>query len=200
MARQIATSGRSDRSYYPLLDSGVGRNPVGRAQRGRAESSDDSHGVVHSTEILRRESGQLQRRSDRLSAQKPLEDILSGEDSPRVVTGSRPSAPVLEPEAQVTLDKPRRGPRVCAGVIEFLGSAVAVFLIFSALLAVGGANPGHEFTRITGVIAPYLATGFMDLFQPAEPTLALVLNYGSAAAFWLVATILIARLIRKVSA
>ncbi len=88
--------------------------------------------------------------------------------------------------------------RVSSGIIDWLGSLAALTLCVYAVLTVAGANPANTLCRTTAAVAPHLATGFTDLFRPGDPNFALVLNYGSAAIFWLLASTMIARLIRKV--
>ena len=112
------------------------------------------------------------------------------------------SLPVIKNEvirAQEREYSRARAGRITGGVIDWIGSVAALILIISAVLTVGGANPDNGITRITGTIAPYLATGFTDLFRPGDPNFALVLNYGSAAVFWVLAGSMVARLIRKVT-
>lgn len=45
--------------------------------------------------------------------------------------------------------------------------------------------------------AESLALGFQDLFVPADPELAVLLNYGCAALFWLITTSIAARAIHS---
>lgn len=130
----------------------------------------------------------------------PTEDTENQRSGQSTVVVS-PSAAAHETAAMLAQERMRsrlRRSRICAGVVEWVGSLVAVILVVHAVLTVSGANPENFVASFTSSVAPVLATGFMNLFQPDDPALALVLNCGSAAVFWVLAASMIGRLIRKV--
>ncbi|WP_433870930.1 hypothetical protein [Saccharopolyspora sp. CA-218241] len=113
-----------------------------------------------------------------------------------------PPIAMLDGEAALAQERERsraRRARVIAGVLEWIGSAIAVLLVVHAVLVVGGANPHNTVAHLTGVLAPPLTALVDDLFQPADPALGLVLNSGSAAVLWLLAGTMLGRLVRKVA-
>lgn len=112
-----------------------------------------------------------------------------------------PSSAVLETEALRAHEKVQgrfRRVRMVAGLLEWVGSVAAVLVLVDAVLTIGNANPGNVVTQLTGAVGPLLAAPVSDLFQPADPRLALVLNHGSAAVLWLLVACLLGRLVRKV--
>lgn len=95
--------------------------------------------------------------------------------------------------------------RAWARVVGVLTVAVRLFGFFcAALLAVhvvltlGNANPDNGITNFVASWADPLALGFQDLFAPADPEMAVLVNYGIAAIFWLVVTGLATRVLRAV--
>lgn len=111
-----------------------------------------------------------------------------------------PSSAVLETEALRAHEQVQgrfRRVRAVAGLLEWIGSLAAVLVLADAVLTVGSANPSNVLVQLTGAVGPLLAAPVDDLFQPADPRLALVLNHGSAAVLWLVVACLLGRLVRK---
>lgn len=103
----------------------------------------------------------------------------------------------------------RSGPsefrRAWSRVVGVLTVAVRLFGFFcAALLAVhvvltlGNANPDNGITSFVSAWADPLALGFQDLFAPADPEMAVLVNYGIGAIFWLVATSMATRILRAV--
>lgn len=85
-----------------------------------------------------------------------------------------------------------------ATVVRWIGTLAAALLTAHVVLTVGNANPDNGITQFVAEWAEPLALGFSDLFQPADPTVLVLVNYGIAALFWLVATSLAVRIIRAV--
>ncbi|WP_367133432.1 hypothetical protein [Saccharothrix sp. HUAS TT1] len=90
-----------------------------------------------------------------------------------------------------------RAVSVVAGVLSWAGLLVAVVLVAHVLLTVGGANPANSITTEVATWADRFALGFHDLFTPQDPKLAVLVNYGLAALFWLVVRSLVLRLVRR---
>ncbi|WNV91662.1 hypothetical protein [Umezawaea sp. Da 62-37] len=84
-----------------------------------------------------------------------------------------------------------------AGVVGWAGLAVALVLVAHVVLTVGHANPDNGITSTVADWARPLALGFHDLFAPQDPTLAVIVNYGVAALFWLVVRSLVLKLVHR---
>ncbi|MCI2423667.1 hypothetical protein MOQ72_40305 [Saccharopolyspora sp. K220] len=179
----------------------IPRSPVGavRTTDQRSPRSDGTELIEKTTGRTGTSPGIRSIRHARLTAEPTPPIILPSQDEPTVVV---PPPAVLGTEAVLTHERAQsriRRAKVAAGVIEWLGSLAAVLLVVNAVLAVGGANPANGMVQFTGAIGPALVAPFADLFLPADPNLALVLNYGSAAAVWLLAATMLGRLVRKVA-
>lgn len=75
---------------------------------------------------------------------------------------------------------------VLATVIRVVTLVFAVVLVVHIALVVVGVNPVNGVASFLGGFADAVVLGFRDLFQPVDPTIALVVNYGVAAVFWVV--------------
>lgn len=84
-----------------------------------------------------------------------------------------------------------------AGLVRWLGLIFAIVLVIHVILVVGKANPDNGITEFFAGAAEPLALGFRSLFTPENPELRVLINYGLAALFWLVASAVLARLIRR---
>ncbi|GAA3995299.1 hypothetical protein GCM10022247_13870 [Allokutzneria multivorans] len=89
---------------------------------------------------------------------------------------------------------------VLAQVIRWAGTLIAVLLVVHVILTVGGANPDNGITQFVRAWADPLALAFRDLFPAERPETAVLVNYGTAAIFWLVATALVVKLLRRITA
>ena len=88
---------------------------------------------------------------------------------------------------------------IIAGVIRAIGSIIAVILVAYVVLTIFGANPDNTITQFVKSLADPLALWFRDLFLPDDQRLRVLANYGLAAIFWLIATSIIARLVRSLA-
>ncbi|MCP2164551.1 hypothetical protein [Goodfellowiella coeruleoviolacea] len=84
-----------------------------------------------------------------------------------------------------------------ASVLSWVGVICAAVLVAHVVLTLGGANPDNGITRFVAGWADPLALGFHDLFLPADPDLAVLVNYGIAALFWLVLRAIVLRVVRR---
>ena len=89
--------------------------------------------------------------------------------------------------------------RVVEIVVRWVGTLLSLLMVAHVVLAVGGANPDNVITRFVAEWAKPLALGFSDLFTPADPKLAVLVNYGIAAVFYLFATSIAVRIVRSVA-
>jgi hypothetical protein len=83
-----------------------------------------------------------------------------------------------------------------ATVVRWAGTLAAALLAVHVVFTMGGANPDNPITRFVADWAKSLALGFNNLFTPADPALAVLVNYGIAALFWLIITSIAVRIIR----
>lgn len=88
---------------------------------------------------------------------------------------------------------------VLTTIIRTLGAAAALVLVAYIVLTVGGANPQNGIARFVSGWADDLALGFRDLFTPADARLRVIVNYGSAALFWLVVTGVLNGIVRRMT-
>lgn len=86
---------------------------------------------------------------------------------------------------------------ILASVIRLVGGLIVLILVAHVLLTLGHANPANDITKFVAYWAGRLQLGFSSLFTPADPRASLVIGYGLAAAFWLVATWVLVRLVRR---
>ena len=83
-----------------------------------------------------------------------------------------------------------------ARVISGIGALFALIEVVYALMLIFGANQANAFFVFMRSIADPLALFFPGLFNPGNYDIAVILDYGLAAVFWLVVTGIIARVVR----
>lgn len=86
-----------------------------------------------------------------------------------------------------------------SAVIRIVGGLIVLILVGHIVLVVADANPANDVARFVAYWADRLQLGFRNLFTPADPKVRIALNYGLAALCWLVATWVLARLVRRFS-
>lgn len=77
--------------------------------------------------------------------------------------------------------------------------AIVLILVVFIVLTLLDANPDNGLTTIVRDLANTFNLGLSDLFQPEEPKLGVVLNYGTAALIWFAITTVVVRLVRRAS-
>lgn len=87
---------------------------------------------------------------------------------------------------------------ILATVIRIVGWLAVLILVAHILLSLGDANPTNNITRFVAYGADRLKLGFRGLFTPADARVGIAINYGLAALVWLVASSVLARLVRRV--
>lgn len=80
-------------------------------------------------------------------------------------------------------------------VVRWAGLVCAALLAIHVILTIGNANPDNGITQFVASVADPLALGFQGLFTPEDPQLAVLLNYGIAALFWLIITSIARRIL-----
>ena len=92
----------------------------------------------------------------------------------------------------------RRGFDALANVLRIIGMAIVAVLVIFIVLTLLDANPENGLTRLVTDLANTFGFGLGDLFQPEDPKVAVVLNYGTAALIWFVITSVVVRLVRRI--
>ncbi|EHR63585.1 hypothetical protein [Saccharomonospora cyanea] len=85
-----------------------------------------------------------------------------------------------------------------AGTVRWLGLLFASVLVLHVVFVVGEANVENGIVAWAADWSGGLALGFHDLFQPSDPKLLVLVNYGIAAVFWLVVSSVAAKLVRRI--
>ena len=88
--------------------------------------------------------------------------------------------------------------RVLTGVVRWTGLVLSAVLVLHVIFVVGAGNPDNGIVSFVSEAADVAVIGFKDLFVPEDPKLAVLLNYGIAAIFWLVASSIAVRIVRAV--
>jgi hypothetical protein len=85
-----------------------------------------------------------------------------------------------------------------AGLVRWIGLIFAAFLVLHVIFVIGDANQANGIVSFVKSWAESVSLGFKDLFQPSDPKLSVLVNYGIAAIFWLVVSAILAKVIRRV--
>ncbi|MDX6551703.1 MAG: hypothetical protein QOH74_191 [Gaiellales bacterium] len=99
-----------------------------------------------------------------------------------------------------SVDWRKQGDRVVsvlAGLVRWIGLIFAAFLVLYVVFVVGSANQENGIVSFVKGWAESVSLGFKDLFQPSDPKLSVLVNYGIAAIFWLVVSGIVAKVIRR---
>jgi hypothetical protein len=86
---------------------------------------------------------------------------------------------------------------IVATVIRIVGWIAVLILVAYIALNLGSANPANVIARFVEYWADHLELGFRDLFTPADPRVRIVVSYGLPALVWLVASSVVARIVRR---
>lgn len=92
----------------------------------------------------------------------------------------------------------RSGLGIIATIVRIVGLVIVAILVGHIVLTLLEANPDNFLTEFVSSWAAELNLGLGNLFVPAQPKLAVTLNYGVAAIVWLVLTTVVVRLLRRV--
>lgn len=84
-----------------------------------------------------------------------------------------------------------------ASVVRWIGLLFALILVVHVILVIGEANPTNGITTFIKGWADAVALGFQNLFAPQDAKVRVLVNYGTAAVFWLVVSSIVATLIRR---
>lgn len=92
----------------------------------------------------------------------------------------------------------RRATYAIVSVLRVIGLIIVGFLVVHILLNTFDANPANQFAQFVRNGAYFFSLGLGDLFQPANPKVAVAVNFGIAAVIWLVITNIVTGLVRRV--
>ncbi|PWV78328.1 hypothetical protein SAMN05421630_10458 [Prauserella marina] len=140
------------------------------------------------------------------------ERTQSGEEAPAQATTP---APIPQSPAVSTYRNPEPEPEqsrkgadwravkdqvvgLLAGIVRWVGLIFALILVLHVIFVIGEANQDNGIVSFVSDWSRSLSLGFHDLFQPEDPKLSVLVNFGIAALFWLVVSSIVARLIRRV--
>jgi hypothetical protein len=84
-----------------------------------------------------------------------------------------------------------------AGLVRWVGLVFAAILVLYVIFVIGEANAANGIVSFVKGWAESVSLGFKDLFQPSDPKLNVLVNYGIAAIFWLVVSGILAKVIRR---
>lgn len=85
-----------------------------------------------------------------------------------------------------------------AAVVRWIGLIFALILVVHIIFTIAEANQDNGIVTFVRGWADPLTLGFRDLFQPEDPNLQVLVNYGIAAIFWLIVSSVGAKIIRRV--
>lgn len=86
-----------------------------------------------------------------------------------------------------------------AGIVRWAGLIFAAILVLDVIFVVASANPVNGIVSWVRGWADTLAIGFRDLFEPSDAKLRVLVNYGTAALFWLIVSSILSRFVRRVT-
>jgi hypothetical protein len=92
----------------------------------------------------------------------------------------------------------RRGSGVVAGVLRVAGMLIVLVLVLYIVLVALDANFSNVWAAAVREGANYFDLGLGNLFQPANPKLAVAMSYGVAALIWWAITAVVVRLVRRI--
>ena len=92
----------------------------------------------------------------------------------------------------------RRAVYAVAGVLNTIGLAIVAVIVLHIVLTLLDANPENTAARLIRELADFFNLGLANLFLLAEPKAQIGVNYGVAALIWLVVTMVIVRLVRRI--
>ena len=177
-------SGDSEKSGSSERSGSSGKTESSEKEGSSEETSEESSGEGGQTPARRSENHakpQAPSDSDREAQEANRRSLVGGrseEDAPPSGEQRRASVDVGELVWKVA--------NILATVIRVVTLVFAVVLVAHIALVVVGVNPENGVAAFLRGFADTVVLGFRDLFLPADPTIALVVNYGVAAVFWVV--------------
>ncbi|MEJ2886598.1 hypothetical protein [Actinomycetospora aeridis] len=181
--------------------SASGSDATSNSESTTSESSGDSSGEAASSSATTTQT--------RARPAESAESSESSESSDQPPPSEAPTTQTRTPD--VGGDSPRgreqRAPldvgelvwkiaKVLASVVRVVAYVIAIVLFAYVLLTIVGVNPQNGVAQVIGGVADATVFAFRDLFLPADPTFAVIVNYGLAAVFWVLVAEFGSRIIR----
>jgi hypothetical protein len=132
-------------------------------------------------------------------SQQPSEQPTQRVEQPHGVDGHAPEGHRQRAPIDVG-DLIWRIARILASAVRIVAYVLAVVLVAYIVLTLVGVNPQNGVARVIGGVADVAVLAFRDLFLIADPSFAVIVNYGLAAVFWLLVGEFGSRLIRYLGA
>ncbi|HEY4460363.1 MAG TPA: hypothetical protein VGN81_38995 [Pseudonocardiaceae bacterium] len=98
----------------------------------------------------------------------------------------------------MTTYRVNNGRSTAAGLVNLVGTVLALILVAHVVFEFAKAWPGNAFVNWVGATSDVIGLWFTTMFNTGDQTFTMVLNYGLAAVFWLLVTGIIASLLRSV--
>jgi hypothetical protein len=98
----------------------------------------------------------------------------------------------------MTTYRVNNGRSTAAGLVNLMGTVLALILVANVVFQFAKAWPGNAFVNWIGSASNVIGLWFTTMFTTSDQTFTMVLNYGLAAIFWLLVTGIIASLLRSV--
>lgn len=93
----------------------------------------------------------------------------------------------------------RRGAAAVASVLRTIGLLIVAVLALYIVLTLLDANFGNTFASAVKTLAVTFDLGMSNLFAYANPKLTTAVNFGFAAVIWYVITLVVVRLVRRLT-
>ncbi|WP_020496868.1 hypothetical protein [Sciscionella marina] len=129
--------------------------------------------------------------------QKPDNEAAAAREAATEEPKTTVAKPVGKSAGQRALELRAPIINLVAGLVRWVGVIFAVVLVVHIILVIGEANPNNGITGFVHSFADTVAIGFKDLFTPDDAKLAVLVNYGIAAIFWLIVSALVARILKR---
>ena len=184
-------TGTDDRSGAA---SGEDTGQQGSTAEGSSSQTSSSEGAASGTQADEGSSGSASQ-----------DDSSGGGDTAgraRESRGSEATRQRAEEPESAPRGRERRAPLNVGELVWKIASvlASAVRVVAYVVLTILAVNPQNGVAQVIGGIADWAVLAFRDLFLPADPTLAVVVDYGLAAIFWVLVGEFGSRLIRWIGA
>ena len=98
----------------------------------------------------------------------------------------------------MTTYRVNNGRSTAAGLVNLVGTVLALILVAHVVFEFAKAWPGNGFVAWVASASNVIGLWFTSMFHTGDQTFTMVLNYGLAAVFWLLVTGIIASLLRSV--
>jgi hypothetical protein len=180
-------------------DAGHQESPESSQEESSQESSQQGSSEQGSSEQSNAEQPTQQHETQQRSRQQPSEQATERVAQPQGVDAHTPEGHRQRAPIDVG-DLVWRIARILASAVRVVAYVLAVVLVAYIVLTLVGVNPQNAVAQVIGGVADVAVLAFRDLFLIADPSFAVIVNYGLAAVFWLLVGEFGSRLIRYLGA